>query len=320
MNTSTDALNAVPLWLNRLRMRQLALLLAVGERGTLREAANRLGMTQPAATKMIHELETTLGHALFERAGRRLRLTDAGHCVLGYFRGIRGTMESLSRELAEIELGGAGQLSVGCIMAPSPTLLTRAVVQLKQAYPLLSVHITVDTSDHLLDLLRQGELDVAVGRLREPHRQDYQFSALENEALSIVVGIQHPLAKRRVVRFADLLKYAWILQPPGSPMRQVIEQEFRDQHTALPNGLIETASILTTTDLLSETHMVGVLPSSIAQRYQQHRLVSIVPYRMAHQMESFGSITRKDRPVSRAAAYFLAALHEATNVDTSANS
>jgi molybdate transport repressor ModE-like protein len=87
---------STPQLLNRLRMRQVALLLAIGEHGTLRAAAAALGMTQPAATKMLHELEHALGQPLFDRVGRGLRLTDPGRCTLAYFQGLRGTMEALA--------------------------------------------------------------------------------------------------------------------------------------------------------------------------------------------------------------------------------
>ena len=85
--------------LSRLRMRQVLLLLVIERHGTLRAAAAELGVTQPAASKMLRELEGSLGHALFERVGRGLRLTPSGDCVLHHFRGLRGTMEALNREL-----------------------------------------------------------------------------------------------------------------------------------------------------------------------------------------------------------------------------
>ncbi|MEP6966257.1 MAG: LysR family transcriptional regulator, partial [Polaromonas sp.] len=244
-------ISLIPQLLNRLRMRQVALILAVGEHGTLRKASGELGMTQPAATKMIQELESALGQRLFERVGRGQKLTAAGSSVLRYFRGMRGSMESMTRELAELQLGSSGRVSVGSIMAPSPTLLTQAIIALKKAYPLLSVDITVDTSDRLFELLREGLLDVAIGRIREEHWADYAFTALENEELAIVVGVQHQLAGRKTVRFATLLDYPWILQPTGSPMREVLEHEFRMLQAPTPKGLIETASILTTTNLIA---------------------------------------------------------------------
>ncbi|MES2979976.1 MAG: LysR family transcriptional regulator [Pseudomonadota bacterium] len=302
--------NLIPQLLNRLRMRQVALILAVGEYGTLRKASAELGMTQPAATKMIQELESALGQRLFERVGRGQKMTPAGASVLRYFRGMRGSVESMSRELAEIQLGSSGRLSVGSIMAPSPDLLTNAIIALKKAYPLLAIDVTLDTSDRLLELLREGVLDVAVGRIRDEHWADYAFRPLQNEALSVVVNIAHPLAGKRTIRFAKLLEYPWILQPTGSPMREVMEQEFRLNQAPMPAGLVETASILTTTNLISETHMVGVMPESIASRYARHGLLKILPYSIHHRMEAFGSIVRKDRPLSDAGRLFLSALHD----------
>lgn len=300
----------IPQLLNRLRMRQVALLLAIGEHGTLRKASAELGLTQPAATKMIQELESALGQRLFERVGRGQQLTPAGTSVLRYFRGLRGSFESMSRELAELRQGSAGRVSVGSIMAPSPTLLTQAIIALKKAYPLLSVEVTLDTSDRLFELLREGVLDVAIGRIRDAHRaDDYAFDPLENEALSVVVGVRHPLGQKKSVKFSALLDYPWILQPTGSPMREVLEQEFRMLQAATPKGLIETASILTTTNLIAETDMVGVVPQSIAATYARHGLLKILPCLIQYKMEAFGSIIRKDRPLSEAARYFLAALH-----------
>ncbi|NDP64891.1 LysR family transcriptional regulator [Polaromonas sp.] len=301
---------SIPQLLNRLRMRQVALILAVGEHGTLRKASGELGMTQPAATKMIQELESALGQKLFERVGRGQKLTPAGTSVLGYFRGMRGSIESMTRELAELQLGSSGRLSVGSIMAPSPTLLTQAIIALKKAYPLLSLDVTLDTSDRLLELLREGVLDVAVGRIRGAQWADYEFTPLENEALAIVVGVHHPLARQKSVPFDRLLGYPWILQPTGSPMREVLEQEFRMQQAPLPRGLIETASILTTTNLIAETEMIGVVPLSIADTYARHGLLCVLPCPIRHKMESFGSITRRDRPLSEATRFFLAALHQ----------
>jgi molybdate transport repressor ModE-like protein len=304
----------IPQLLNRLRMRQVALILAIGEHGTLRKASAELGMTQPAATKMIQELESALGQRLFERVGRGQKLTPTGTSVLRYFSGIRGSFEAMSRELAELQLGSAGRVSVGSIMAPSPNLLTHAIIALKKTFPLLSIDVTLDTSDRLLVLLREGSLDLAIGRIREAHRADYSFEPLENEALAVVAGVNHPLAKLKKVKFAELLAYPWILQPPGSPMREVLEQEFRLQQALPPQGLIETASVVTTTCLMAETDMIGVVPQSIADSYAQHGLLKILPCVIKHKMEAFGTITRKERPLSEAARFLVAALHGSNRV------
>jgi DNA-binding transcriptional LysR family regulator len=303
-------LTATPPLLKRLRLRQVSLLLAIEQHGTLRGASAEMGMTQPAATKMLHELEDALGQALFDRVGRGLQLNDSGRCVLGYFHGMRGTMEALGRELQALRQGSAGKLFIGSIMAASPALLTQAVIRLKALYPLLSIEITVGTSDRLLELMQEGQLDVVVGRVASLSPDDYLFAPIAEEALSVIAANDHPLVKLKSVSFAAMQKYEWILQPTGSPMREVMEQEFRAHQVRLPKGLIETASILTTTNLVAQTEMIAVIPHSVASRYEQHGLLRILPYAIRHSLEVFGSIVRRDRPLSGSAASFLALLGE----------
>ena len=296
--------------LNRLRMRQVALLLAIESRGTLRAAAAELGMTQPAATKMLHELESALGHPLFGRVGRGLKVNAAGACVTQYFRGMRGGLEAMRRELDALHLGSAGKLFIGCIMAAAPEVLSDALVRLKAAYPLLTVEITVDTSNRLMERLREGRLDVVIGRMPGSSGGDCHFRPLDEEALSVVVATGHPLAKRKSLRFADLQACTWILQPTGSPMRDVLEQEFALHHQPLPGGLIETASILTTTHLIARSEMVAVIPASIALRYERHGLLRVLPYTVRNRLPAYGSVVRSDRPASAALEHFLELLHD----------
>jgi len=304
----------VPALLSRLRMRQIVLLLAIDERGTLRAAASQLNMTQSAASKMLHELELALGQPLFERVGRGLAQTPAGACVMGYFRGMRGTMSSLARELDELRLGSAGKLFIGSIMAASPGHLTDALLRLKQTYPLLAVEIVTGTSDLLIARLNEGKLDVVIGRMLTLSDRNYVFRPIGDEALSVIAAVDHPLAApqsaQKRLDFEAMLAYPWILQPHGSPMRDVIEQEFRSHNVATPPGLIESASILTTTNLAMKSHMLGVIPESVASRYAAHGLLAILPYQIRQTLTAFGSIVPRDRPLSAAGQHFIDLLHD----------
>ena len=295
--------------LNRLRMRQVALLLAIGQHRTLRAAAAQLGLTQPAATKMLQELESAMGHALFDRVGRGLQLTAAGHCVLAYFEGLQGHFDALTREL---EQGSAGKLCIGSIMAASPAVLTQALIRLKALYPLLTIEITVDTSDRLSDALRRGDLDLVIGRVPDTNAGAFSFSPIAEEALSIVASPQHPLAGQARVAWAELLAYPWILQPHGSPMREVMEHEFKNQRSPLPRGLIETASILTTTNLIGNSHMLAVMPTEVAERYEAHGLLACLRYTVRQRLSVYGTIAARDRPAGPAATQLMQFLRSAT--------
>ncbi len=295
--------------LNRLRMRQVALLLAIEELGTLGAAARQLGMTQPAATKMLAELESTVGQRLFERVGRVLQINDAGRYALLGFKGVRGTLEQLQRQLRDLQLGLSGRLSVGSLMAASPTYLTLALAKLQVQRPRLSVQVEVGTSERLMTLLDEGRLDVVIGRVPGA-ATDYQFRPLSEEPIALVCAPGHPLEKSRKLSFERLQQFPWVLQPEATPMREVVLQEFQAHHAQLPNGLLETSSTLITVHLVSRTQMIAALPRSVAKGFQKHRMLAILPYRLRHSLASYGSVVRADRPLSNQGQEFLRLLHE----------
>lgn len=302
--------------LNTLRFRQVALVLAIQEYGTLRAAADSLGMTQPSATQMLHELEDAFGEVLFDRVKRRLQINPAGQAVMNAFRNLRNNMTALAHELHELHLGSEGKFVVGCIMAAIPTHLTRVLVGLRKRYPLLSIEIIVDSSDRLVDQLRLGSIDVAIGRLPRstgPEEKDCLFKAVGHENMSVIVSAKHPLVRLSMkanLRFEDLLGYPWILQQRGSPSREVIEQEFLGQNAKLPRGLIETTSILAAIDLLSLEDMISILPYSIASIYEtKFQAVKILPYSFTHRLTPWGSIIHRDRSITPVMNEFLELLH-----------
>ena len=304
--------------LNRLRMRQVALMLAIHEYRTLRGAADYLGMTQSAASQMLHELEETLGEKLFDRVGRGLLLNPAGQVVVNSFRNLNNNMVALTHELHELRLGSSGKLFVGCIMVAVPTHLCAALVKLQKLYPLLSVEIMVDTSDRLINLLRDGTLDVVIGRMPKSTgsiEQDCIFQPIADEPISIVAAPEHPLLKQasKRLRFEALLAYPWIVQPRGSPSREVVELEFIGHHAALPLGLIETTSIVVASNLLSFENMIAVIPQSIATIYEKNGMLKILPYAFKHSLTDWGSIVHRDRTVSSITRQFLNLLQSGSN-------
>jgi DNA-binding transcriptional LysR family regulator len=147
------------------------------------------------------------------------------------------------------------------------------------------------------------------GRLTENLDIDCHFHAIEDEALAIVVGNDHPLARKRRVAFESLLDYPWVLQPQGSPMRSLIDREFRNHGASLPKGLIETGSILTTINLIRRSNLVAVIPEAVALNDAKHGMLHVVPYLFGQTLEAYGSLVRRDRPLSGHAKAFLMLLH-----------
>ncbi|MFB0934310.1 MAG: LysR family transcriptional regulator [Propionivibrio sp.] len=304
-----------PLLLHRIRMRQVLLMLAIHEHRTLHAAAPQLGMTQSAASKMLHELEEAVGEPLFDREGRGLKLNAAGQAVMNSCRSLRSTMTALGHELYKLRQGSAEKIFIGSIMVALPDCLSNALLETKKAYPLLSVEVVIDTSDRLIELLRDGTLDIVIGRLPRdaaPVSQDCIFRPIGEEEVAIVASPEHPLVDRSrnaPVPFESLMEYPWILQPQGSPSREVIEQEFVSHHAALPTGFIETSSLLFTSTLLRRDHMLAVAPRTIAVQYEGNGSLRIIPYTFTHKLSAWGSIVHRDRHTTPAQDRLLELLH-----------
>lgn len=177
---------------SRLRLRQLRLMLALQEFGSLRRAADHIGMTQPAATKMLHEAEDLLGVELFERLPRGMRPTPFGETVIYYARMVFAELSGMREELVALESGNLGRVTVGAIPALASGLLTRTIATLKKSHPRLSMSIQVDTSDVLVQALLQDQLDIVLGRIPAGARaEELLFDSLGEEALCVIAGAQN---------------------------------------------------------------------------------------------------------------------------------
>jgi DNA-binding transcriptional LysR family regulator len=283
----------------RLRLRHLQLMVALSETESLRRAADDMAMTQPAATKALQELEDTIGVSLFVRHARGMEPTVFGEAVMRYARVVFEDLDELREELAGIEAGDIGKVRIGAVMAPSPELLTHTIVKLKEAHPRLQMAVTIDTSDVLVQSLQQDQLDIVIGRIPDGFPAlDLSFETLSEEALSIVVRPDHPAARADArPKLAELALYPWIIQPHPSPMRQVIDQTFRESRVAPPVSTVETSSILTTLSLLRDSDMLAVLPSSVAQYYVALEAIAAVSTPLRGRLAPYGLILRKNRRI-----------------------
>ena len=293
-------------------MRQLGLLLALDEHRSLRKAADQIGLTQPAATKMLHEMEAVTGLRLFDRYRRGVRPTVYGEVMIRYARVVYSDLGGVRDELMAIASGNIGKVRIGAIMAPAPQLLTDTLLELKRSHPRLAPSIQIDTSDVLLTALLQDRLDVAIGRVPDTwDSSEIVFDPIAEEALSIVASPDHPEARNRRLTLARLFQYPWILQAHPSPMRKVLELVFMESALAMPANILETSSMLLTSSLLRKSATLGVMPTDVAEHYVRLNTLAIVPLKIKRRIPPYGVITRKGRILSPATQVFIRELKAA---------
>ncbi|MFJ3373089.1 LysR family transcriptional regulator [Pseudomonas sp. NPDC086251] len=291
---------------SRLRLKQLRLLIALDERGSLHKAAEQISISQSGATKALHEVEALLGMPLFERQPKGLVANEMGRCMIRYARLIHSDVEHLHEEMLSIMQGQGGRLSVGVIMGAVP-LLTQALTELRLKQPQLSVELVENTSATLLGLLDQGRLDLAICRTSVGQRSDaYDVIELSDEPLAVVASKDHPLAGADSVQLAQLSDDRWLVYPKDMPMRQALEHELNEAGLQIPRYPLETSSIFATILLVQQDPtLLAVIPMEVAGFCEQFDLLVKLPVSMRALIEPFGVISRAGADLSPAATLLI---------------
>jgi len=295
----------------RLKTRQLLLLVALDEEGNIHRAADALSMSQPAASKLLRELEEMLDAPLFERMPRGMRPTLYGEVMIRHARAVVGSLDQAREEVLALKSGQLGRVAVGTITSPAVSLLPAAIAQVKQHHPGLSVSVEIDSSNVLLESLSQDKLDLVIGRLSVEHdKLHLRYEPLAEEQALAVARSGHPLLTAQSLTLADVVDASWVVPPAQSVLRHRFELMFQRQSLAPPSNVVESAELLFVTSLLSQSDMLAVLAAEVANYYAAHGLLSILPLDMPLRMDDFGIITRTGQLLSPASTQVVRALKQ----------
>jgi len=296
---------------SRLKMRQLALLVHLDDERSVLRAAEAAGMTQPAASKLLKEIEDALEARLFERYARGISPTWYGEIVVRRARSILSEISLAQEEIAALKAGVSGQAAIGTVLNPGVNLVPAAVGLLKQRHPGMLISIEVDSSKPLVEKLLQGSLDMLVARVLDSRGADeLQFEPLAHERHAVIVGAHHPLAKKRNVGLEDLAEQPWILPAEGSIVRDRLIALFLQRGLPVPRNVVETSSLPVITSLLANTQMVVPLPEESLHYYTQTGAMSVLIPDLGLDIGVFGIITRRRHKLSPGGQLMLNALRE----------
>ncbi|EHP43763.1 LysR family transcriptional regulator [Cupriavidus basilensis OR16] len=283
---------------SNIKLRHLQLVVALDEFRHLGHTAEFLCVSQPAVSKMLTEVEKTLGLTLFTRSTRGTEPTPAGASLVRFARSVLAQYERTRDEIAAEASGAAGRTRVGAMGAALPALLAQALSLLKQRSAQATVLVEEGDLPHLLPKLRISELDLIVGRLEPGYAApDLITEPLYNEPMVAVVRSGHALASKRAPGWADLAGMPCVVPPPWASLRVKIEQEFYRHGLQPPTGLLESSSYLAITTFVSQLDAVGFLARSVAQQFEREGRFHVLPMDVALELPPVGMITlREGRP------------------------
>ncbi|VVE43670.1 LysR family transcriptional regulator [Pandoraea pneumonica] len=300
----------------KLKFHQLQVFDRVLETGSLVRAANETGLTQPAVSKIVHELEACFEGPLFVRSNRGMQPTELGELLGHRVKSLMAELRYLTDEVNAFSAGTSGHVIVGTLISASADLLPRTIAMLKSRAPGVLVTVREATTAQLFPALASGDLDIVVGRLPEralPVANAFALTheILFNESLCVVGGVRHWPASPERVPLAQLREGAWILPVPESPSRLAAERLFHDAGLLLPEDVVESLSILTNIGLMLESPRVALMPRAAAKPFVDSGLLRVLADTVSGSFGDVGYSLRSDKQPSPACERFVACLREA---------
>ena len=249
----------------RLKPSHLRLICAVHDHGKLQLAADTVGMSQPAASRMLSDIEADAGTPLFERLPRGMQATPVGAAFVRHARFILAEIDTLSSEVAQLKDGTAGAVRVGAVTGPAVGALVPALVSLRAENPGIRPTIEVAPSVTLVRGLEEGRFDFVLARV-DPQNDLGAFHAYpgRSETVSLLVNATHPLAGRRI-SLAETLPFEFVIQEPGSPIRTSLETAFLASRLAVPSQVTNSSSLLIALNVIAESHAIAPQTREVAQ-------------------------------------------------------
>ena len=295
--------------LRQVTLRELRLLLAVARAGSILKAAEEIGLTQPAVSRAIADLEGTLGVRLFDRTNRGVEETPQGRILLDRTRVMFAEMRLAIEEIDALSDANAGEVRVGGTPAMCGGLLAHAISLVVAGRPAVRHQVEEMEAERLAAGIRARTLDLAIGR--EPMVQadgEIAFEHLFDDRMFIVVGQRHPLASRTKVQIELLSDARWLLPASGTQTHQQVEDAFRRRGVALPRAAVTTMSVLMRYQLLQSGAFITAMHGS-ALRHAMLPGIRVLPIELEATIP-IGISRLKGRTLAPAADAFAAVLRE----------
>ena len=288
-----------------LKLSHLRLLHALAETGQIGTAADRLSIAQPAASRLLAEVERISGQPVHIRTGRGITLTAMGEALARRAARVVTELRDAEREIAEIASGGSGHVRIGSVTGPALDRLLPALRTARLALPGVTVEAIVAPSDLLGEQLLTGRLDFAIGRM--PLGMDGQLALsapIDSEPVALMVRRGHRLAQQSRVDPAELMDYDWVMPGPDALLTRAVLARLRALGLPQPQQRLSTPSFLLTLALIQQSNAIAPLARAVCDRFGAgpDAPYVILPLDLGITVEPFGLLTRRGAiltPVAR---------------------
>jgi DNA-binding transcriptional LysR family regulator len=295
----------------RLKLRELNILMAVAQAGSMAKAAKQLAISQPAVSRAISDMEHTLGVTLFDRSPQGIEPTQYGHALLK--RGI-AVFDELKQGVADIEFLAdptVGELRIGSSSGLSEGVVLAVINRLTRQYPRIVFHVTPTGTLEVYEQLRGRRLELGFVRLSAiAASEDLHLETLFEDSLVVVAGADNPWTRRRKIKLAELLKEPWTWAAPGTVFDALVVEAFRAAGLEPPRATVYAEAINMRTRLAATGPFLAVVTASMLRFYTKHASIKQLAVELPMTQRSIGIVTLKNRTLSPLAQLFIATARE----------
>lgn len=266
-----------------LKFRHLALIEYLLQDGTLRKAARRLNISQPATTSMLTDIEDLLGVRLFIRNRQGVTPTPATLTLAPRLRVLLNDFDEFGTMLERLETGENEVLRVGAVPQAFTVLLPHAVERFRNAGGCY-LHTSEGSAQDLLERLMAGELDCILGRLPTDTGKwaldmgALSFVHLYEDDICVVCGPDHPATRLKKLSYARLAQYEWVLQRNSSSVRRALNEAFLRHSLVLPHPAVETPTYTQALDMVAAAGLLTAAPRRTAMAYASTGRVRVLDF------------------------------------------
>ncbi|KTS70830.1 MULTISPECIES: LysR substrate-binding domain-containing protein [Pantoea] len=303
-------MDSVSRFSQRVRVRHLHAFVATAQQGTLGRAARQLGITQPALSKTLSELEYLTGEQLLVRSRQGTALTASGTRFLHDAIRILDALTLVDQVMRPDSAPHLAPLHIGALPTAIGSVVAPVLASLQQHYPGWRIQVTTLSNDALLMAIKSGQMTLGIGRMAEPVLMDgLNFELLYLETLRLVVAPHHPLLHAGVT-LAEALSWPLILSPRGTVPRQNAESLMTSHGLTLPEGAVETLSTTLARRLTQNHGYVWLVPYGAVRDDLTSNQLRALPLPNQGMAEAVGILTRQQHTPPPEQQHLVAALRQ----------
>jgi DNA-binding transcriptional LysR family regulator len=302
----------------RLKLRDLHAFFTAVQRGSMSKAAQQLGVSQPAVSEAIADLEHALGVRLLDRRPQGVVPTMYGGALLRRSAAVFDELKQSIRDIEFLADPTAGELKIGCPEAIA-AILPPILESFSRQYPRVVLHVDpVNTATLELPGLRERKFDLVVAlllltpRVDDGRGDDLNVEVLFDDHLVVAAGMRSPWAHRRKIDLAELVNEPWILATPDTGPYRIVSEAFRARGLGAPRISLMTLSVHLRTNMLASGHFITTFPNSVARLHADRFSLKVLPVDLPARPWPVAIVTLKNRTLSPGVERFIAHVRDFT--------